>query len=240
VTSLEGDPVTVTALSDVLGLGLPDEPTNARHPAVLLQSAERRALVLVDSLVGAQEVVIKNLPRPLIRVRHAAGATILGSGEVVVILNAADVVRLSGSSTTSPALGEAAPAGETASMSASGGRTVLVADDSMVTRMLEKSILEAAGYQVLVASDGLEAWGILQTERCDLLVSDVNMPRMSGLDLTSRVRSDDRFKNFPVILVTSLDSPDDRARGIEAGADAYVVKSTFSQQGLLETINRLI
>jgi len=240
MVSLEDEPVTVTALSDVLRLGLPDEPTNARHPAVLVQSAERRALVLVDALVGSQDVVIKSLPRPLVRVRYTAGATILGSGEVVVILNAADVVRLSGSARPVAITAAAAPGGAASTASQAAQRSVLVADDSMLTRMLEKSILEAAGYRVLAASDGMEAWAMLESERCDLIVSDVNMPRMNGLELTARIRADDRFRNFPVILVTSLDSPDDHARGVEAGADAYIVKSTFSQQGLLETINRLI
>ncbi|HEY1332596.1 MAG TPA: hybrid sensor histidine kinase/response regulator [Actinomycetota bacterium] len=238
VVSLDGEPVTVTSLAHVLQVPLSEEPDQGSvRTAVLLRSADRHAALLVDSLAGAQEVVIKSLPRPMVRVRHVVGATILGSGDVVVILNAADVVRSSAGST---ARRRTAAATQTPAQREARSGVVLVADDSMVTRMLEKSILEAAGYRVLVASDGTEAWSILDREPCDLLVSDVNMPRMDGLELTAKLRGDERFKSFPVVLVTSLDSSDDHARGIEAGADAYIVKSEFSQQGLLETISRLI
>ena len=106
--------------------------------------------------------------------------------------------------------------------------------------MLEQGVLEAAGYEVRAAADGVEAWAILNEGGCALLVSDVNMPRMDGLQLTIRLRADPRFRDFPVILVTSLDSEEDRARGVEVGADAYIVKSTFSRNGLLEAVRRLI
>jgi two-component system chemotaxis sensor kinase CheA len=116
----------------------------------------------------------------------------------------------------------------------------MVVDDSIVTRMLEKSILEAAGYTVHVAADGVEAIRALQMTPVDLVVSDVNMPNMDGLVLTQQIRADTQLRHVPIILVTSLDSPDDQVRGMEAGADAYIVKSSFSQEGLLETVGRLI
>ena len=117
---------------------------------------------------------------------------------------------------------------------------ILVADDSFTTRTLEKNILEAAGYRVLVAADGKEAWDILRAEHCDLLVADIVMPYMTGLELTAAVRSDQRLKELPVILVTSLDSREDRERGVMAGADAYIVKNAFDQEDLLATIRRLV
>jgi two-component system chemotaxis sensor kinase CheA len=115
----------------------------------------------------------------------------------------------------------------------------MVVDDSIVTRMLEKGILEAAGYEVAVAADGEEAWRALQSGPCDCLVSDVDMPGMSGLELVARVRADARLAALPVVVVTSLGSPEDHARAMEAGADAYIVKSSFSQEGLLATVGRL-
>ena len=128
------------------------------------------------------------------------------------------------------------------SVSAWGERqaTVLVVDDSAVTRTLEKGILEAAGYQVRVAPDGAAALELLRREPCDLVVTDVEMPRLDGFALTAEVRSDDRLRDLPVVLVTSLASEDDRRRGVEAGADAYIVKGAFDQDRLLETIRRLI
>jgi two-component system chemotaxis sensor kinase CheA len=195
-------------------------------------SAERRAAFLVDAVGAAQELLVKGLPRPFERVRHVAGAAILGSGEVALILNAADLLRAGKGSGQSLSAAPAAAPVETA--------LILVADDSMTTRTLEKNILEAAGYRVRVAADGAEAWTILQHEPCSLLVSDVNMPRLDGFELTEKVRADDKLKSLPIVLVTSLDSRDDRERGIWAGADAYIVKGSFDQDVLLATIRQLI
>ena len=203
----------------------------------MVGSAERRTALAVESLLGVQEVVIKPLPWPFARVGGTAGAATLASGDVVMILNAADLTRpgYTGepgrAAGPAPAPTEAAPADQA---------TVLVVDDSAVTRTLEKSILEAAGYQVRVAADGAAALDLLGREPCDLVVTDIEMPRLDGFSLTEQVRADERLRDLPVVLVTSLDSEDDRRRGVEVGADAYIVKGAFDQDRLLETIRRLI
>jgi two-component system chemotaxis sensor kinase CheA len=117
---------------------------------------------------------------------------------------------------------------------------VLVADDSITTRALEQSVLEMAGYDVVVAVDGADAWEKLLQDRVDAVVADVEMPRMDGITLTRRLRASTQFRSLPVVLVTGLASDDDRQRGMDAGADAYIVKSAFEQQTLLETIEQLI
>jgi two-component system chemotaxis sensor kinase CheA len=117
---------------------------------------------------------------------------------------------------------------------------LLIAEDSFTSRGLLKTILEAAGYQVATANDGLEAWNALKQAPFDLLVSDVEMPRMDGFTLTSRIRADRELLELPVVLVTALSSAEDRARGLEAGANAYLVKSGFDQGSLLDAIRRLI
>jgi two-component system chemotaxis sensor kinase CheA len=161
-----------------------------------------------------------------------AGATILGSGEVVMILSAADLMasleRVPGSALAAARVPEPEPA------------TILVVEDSLTTRTLEKNILETAGFRVRVAADGAEAWGALQSERCDLVVSDIEMPRMDGLELTARIRADQRHRELPIVLVTSRDSREDRERSTRAGADAYIVKGRFDEDRLLETVRRLI
>jgi two-component system chemotaxis sensor kinase CheA len=119
-------------------------------------------------------------------------------------------------------------------------RRLLVVDDSITTRTLEKNILENAGYQVMVAADGEEAWAILQSEPVDGIVADINMPRMDGFVLTRKIKGHEKLKNRPVVLVTSLETPQDKIRGMEAGADAYIIKGTFDQRDLLATIERLI
>ena len=239
VVSIEGEPVMVTPLAGVLGLDREQSQERGMSPAVLLRSGNRSVALTVDELLGSQPLVVKNLPAPLLRVRGLGGATILGSGDVVVVVNVADLVKsAAGPGRTAAAKESGAPAPSRSQSAAS--RVVLVVDDSVVSRMLQKGILETAGYQVRVAADGMEAWEILQAEPCDLLVSDVNMPRMDGLELTAKLRSDARFRDFPVVLVTSLDSPQDHARGVEAGADAYIVKSAFSRDGLLQAVQRLV
>ncbi len=121
-------------------------------------------------------------------------------------------------------------------------RRLLVADDSITTRTLEKHILENAGYEVRAVADGREAWALLRgdAEMPDVIVSDINMPNMDGIALTEAVKRDPRLARVPIVLVTSLDAPQDRIRGLDAGADAYIVKSSFDQRELLETLERLI
>jgi two-component system chemotaxis sensor kinase CheA len=116
---------------------------------------------------------------------------------------------------------------------------VLVADDSLTTRTLERYILEAAGYEVELAGNGAEALAVLQERGCDVLVSDVEMPGLDGIELTTRVRAEPGLRDLPVILVTSLDSATDRERGLQAGADAYIVKSSFDQDQLLRTLREI-
>jgi two-component system chemotaxis sensor kinase CheA len=117
---------------------------------------------------------------------------------------------------------------------------ILVVDDSITTRTMERNLLEAAGYQVRVAVDGIEAWTLLKSETFDLVVSDVDMPRMDGLDLTARIRADRKLGELPVVLVTALESREDKERGIQVGANAYLVKSSFDQSNLLDIIRRLL
>jgi two-component system chemotaxis sensor kinase CheA len=119
-------------------------------------------------------------------------------------------------------------------------KSILVAEDSITSRTLLKNILESAGYRVKTAIDGAEALGVLASESFDLVVSDVEMPRMGGFDLTAKIRADKRLTSLPVVLVTALDSRQDRERGVDVGANAYIVKSSFDQGNLLEVVRRLI
>jgi two-component system chemotaxis sensor kinase CheA len=242
-------PMALLRLGDVLGIGSEvDEATN--QPAIILGSADRRAAFLVDGLLGAQEIATKTLPKPLVRVRHIAAATIVGTGEVVPILNVLDLLRASAKSPQSAVRSPQKRSSEspadrrlpTADRKAKPDekQSILVVDDSVTIRTFEKALLEAAGYDVTAASDGLEAWNLLQSKAPDLIVSDVEMPNMTGFELTEKVRGDQRLKGMPLILVTTLSSDEDRKRGIDAGADAYVIKGSAEQDHLLETVRRLI
>jgi two-component system chemotaxis sensor kinase CheA len=234
-----GRPVTLVRLSDLLEL--PDRPVTEekRFPAVVMVVAERRMAFLVDELAGEQEVVVKDLGKQLARVAGIAGATVLGNGEVVLILNAADLMKLAASFHKTSLLESFQQ--EVAPDTIRSNKCILVVDDSITTRTLEKNILEAAGYTVKIAMDGYEALTIVHSpDRPDLVVTDIVMPRMNGFDLTRTIKDDPQTANLPVILVTSLDSAEDKEHGIEVRADAYIVKSSFDQVNLLETIEQLI
>ncbi|MGE5371132.1 MAG: response regulator [Solirubrobacterales bacterium] len=203
---------------------------------VVLGGEDRKVGFVVERVMNEQEVLVKGMGRQLIRVRNVAGATVLGSGRVVPILNASDLMKSATRSGYSAGyLGSAASIPEQ-----NRKKTILVAEDSITSRMLLKNILESAGFNVKTAVDGLDAWNLMESEAVDLVTSDVEMPRMTGFDLTGRIRNDERFKDIPVVLVTGLAKSEDQVRGIEVGADAYIVKSSFDQSNLLDVIQRLI
>jgi two-component system chemotaxis sensor kinase CheA len=239
----EGKPLMLSYLGDVLGLprGNGQHSSDQRLPVVVLSEAERRMAFVVDDLINEQELVIKGLGRQLTRVGGIAGASVMGSGEVILILQVADLIKLAQHSNSRSVLEFTQPA-DTAQVTPTRPQPrILVVDDSITTRTLEKNILEAAGYDVQLANDGLEAINfVLSSDLPDLIISDIAMPRLDGFGLTQRMKNEARTNRVPVILVTSLDSPEDKARGIEVGADAYIVKSSFDQTTLLETIEQLI
>jgi two-component system chemotaxis sensor kinase CheA len=170
----------------------------------------------------------------LSRVRNIAGATILGSGEVVPILNVHDLLKSARTANGRP------PAPAPVQSSNKMPKKILVVEDSVTSRALLKGILESAGYTVKTAVDGIEAFNTLRLEQFDVVVSDVEMPRMNGFDLTARIRAERDFADLPVILVTALESREDRERGIDVGASAYLVKSSFDQTNLFEALRRLV
>jgi two-component system chemotaxis sensor kinase CheA len=186
--------------------------------------------LLVDQLAGTRELVVKPLPPPLSQLRHVTGAAILGSGAVAVILNCAQLLASTGQTDAPPP----------ATCPADRPATVLVVEDSVTMRTLEKDVLETAGFRVEVAGDGAAAWEMLSSDGWDLVVSDIEMPRLDGIELTTRIRSTPRLRHLPVVLVTARDSQHDRERGALAGADAYIVKGAFNQDRLLDTIRRLL
>ncbi|HEX6707321.1 MAG TPA: response regulator [Albitalea sp.] len=229
-----GETLPVVALADALGLApAASHAVPAHRQLVVVESGDKRIAFVVDDVLEDLEVLVKPLAPPLRRVRNIAGATVLGTGRVVPLLNVADLVKtalLRGKRRRAPPA--IAPGGPRASL--------LVAEDSITSRERLKAILEAAGYRVTTAVDGMAALATLQSGEFDLLVSDVEMPRLDGFDLTARVRGDKRLAGLPVVLVTALDSRADQQRGIEVGANAYIAKSGFDQRRLLDAIRTLL
>ena len=231
--ALGGRAVSLVRLADVLGLSGIGDAVPVHWTIVVLGLGEHRIAFVVGAVLGEQEVLVKRLRRPLSRVRNIAGATVLGSGQVAPILNVADLLK------SARKAGTAVVPGARPAPAAPSTKSVLAVDDSATSRMLIKSMLESAGYKVTSAVDGLEAFTLLRAGMFDLLVSDVEMPRLNGFELTSRIRADDRLSELPVVLVTGLETREDRERGIDVGANAYIVKSSLDQSNLLDAVRRL-
>jgi two-component system chemotaxis sensor kinase CheA len=233
---LDGDVVSLAGLGDVLEMPRLVAGNAATHaPVIVLDQNEARVAFRVDEILGEQEILVKNLGPQLARVRNVAGASMLGSGQVVPVLNVADLLKSAVGRAAAPLAAAAAAEPATGEK-----RSILVAEDSITSRSLLKGILESAGYAVTTAVDGMDAFTTLKIAAFDLVVSDVDMPRMDGFDLTARVRADKQLAELPVVLVTALESREHRERGIDVGANAYIVKSSFDQSNLLEIIQRLI
>lgn len=240
---VDNEPVSLVRLAQVLERPVTELQVGSdeKVPTVILGSVKRRIAFLVDAVVGQQETVVKSLGKQLSRVRNVAGATILGTGQVIMTLNPSDLIKSARGMGEGRVAAATQPRASTKAEKEAKQATVMVVDDSLSTRTLEKNILETAGYKVVAAPDGMEAMRLLNSNGgCDLIVSDVLMPRMTGFELTAAVKGDPKLKKIPVILVTSLDSREDKERGIEVGADAYLVKSNFDQANLLQTIGQLI
>ncbi|KOP23549.1 histidine kinase [Hapalosiphon sp. MRB220] len=210
------------------------EPQNqTQQPCILIKVGEELFGLFVDRLMQTQEVVIKPQTQLLKRVRNVSGATVLGSGEVCMILNPSDLLKSLHQQTTSV-------------VSAKQNKTVntkpviLLVEDSIPVRTQEKRLLEKAGYEVVIAEDGLDGYNKLQTRKFDAIVSDVEMPNLDGLSLTAKIREHSEYKTLPIILVTTLASEADKTRGADVGANAYIIKSNFNQDVLLEVLGRLI
>lgn len=238
--SLDGQAVSLAWLSDVLELpraqapGLPAD----KVLLVILGLGPGRIAFRVDEILAEQEVLVKSLGPQLARVRNVAGASVLGTGQVVPVLNVSDLLISAVMRTGAPRAPEHQSSAGIPQVA--GKLSILVVEDSITSRSLLMHILESAGYRVTTAVDGADGYMTLKTGTFDLVVSDVEMPRMDGFELTAKVRSDKELAELPVVLVTSLESREHRERGIDVGANAYVVKSSFDQSNLLEIIQRLI
>jgi len=227
--------VSIVRLKDVLELSGPDGHANgAARPLVVVRAADRQVAFLVDEVRGEQEVMVKSLGHQLVRVRNLSGACISGSGAVIPILNVIDLVE------SASTVGTSAPIDAAHDTEPTRHARLLVAEDSITSRTLLKNILEGAGYEVVATVDGMDALTRLKSEEFDLVVSDVDMPRLNGFELTAAVRANKKLAELPVVLVTALGSQKDREYGMEVGANAYIVKSDFDQSNLIEIVGRLL
>jgi len=243
IHSIEGRPtfnldqrtVPIVSLAGLLGIAADTPAASGQQDLLLLGQEQEPIAFAVDDVLGEDDLLVKQLGPQLLRVRHIAGVSVLGDGTLLPLLNTHDLLKSArGAPSQLPEVIESdVPRASTA-------HRILVVDDSITSRTLLKNVLESYGYEVKTACDGLDALTLLQNEAFDLVSSDVEMPKMDGFELTAHLRADEQFSRLPVVLVTSLESVEDRQRGVDVGADAYIVKSSFDQSNLLEIIRKFL
>ncbi|MFH1563243.1 MAG: hybrid sensor histidine kinase/response regulator [Nitrospirota bacterium] len=235
VVKVDGKTIPFVKLNRILGLKEPSSPQEMFM--IIIYLAGERIGFIVDEIISEQEIVIKSLGEYVKKPQNISGATIWGDGEIVLIVDIFDLMKSAKKSYFEPKNlnVEEKEEGEKTSFA-----SILVVDDSLTTRELEKNILESVGYDVHLAIDGKHALEKLKQKRFDLVVTDITMPNMNGFELTSSIKKDAQYKDIPVIMVTSEEKEEDKKRGVEVGAEAYILKSAFDQKGLLDIIERLV
>ncbi|MDD2798450.1 MAG: response regulator [Bacteroidales bacterium] len=234
----KNETLALVALSDILKITkLNKKKSDEDHLHILiLNTSQRKIALVVDEILGEQEGIVKDLGMQLQHVKNMAGTTILGNGKIVPILHPSELMDSSTQAIISTDFSNENKNAADESIQ----KSILVAEDSITIRTLLRNFIESAGFAVKTAVDGQEAFNFLQNESFDLIVSDIEMPRMNGFELTAKIRENKKYVDLPIILVTALETIDDKQRGMQAGANAYIVKSSFEKSNLIDTIQRLL
>ena len=235
MTMLDGRPVPISSLAAVLGTG-----NGAVGPSVVVAGLTRSHAFRVDDLVDQRDVVVKGLGELVPRLPAVAGAGVQPDGSILLVLEAAGLIERARRMDNGDRSQEAAGGGGHEETVPQRAASILVVDDALTVRELQRSIFENAGYSVRVAVNGEEALVEISHERPDLVLTDVQMPRMDGFELTEAIRKQPALASLPVIILTSRGSDEDRRRGLDVGADGYIVKSGFDQAALLSAVERLL
>jgi two-component system sensor histidine kinase and response regulator WspE len=232
----EGNHIALVPAAEILEL-----PTTTRFSemsyVVLLRDGERRYGLVVDGFDGERSFVVRQLDARLGDVTDVAAVSIDEQGGVVLILDVAELVRSMDALITG---GRLLRVDRLDDASRTKRKRVLVVDDSLTVRQAERQMLENQGYAVDVAIDGMEGWSAVRIGAYDLVVSDVDMPRMNGIELVKRIRADARLRELPVVIVSYKDREEDRLRGLEAGASHYLAKGGFQDASLINVVRDLI
>lgn len=234
---VEGEAIALVSAREVLEL-TGEDPGGTTLPAVVLGERGGRYAVVVERLLGEANLVVRPLDPRLGSVPDVRAAATLSDGTIALVLDVDDLVRsievlIGGGRLRRLPHGKGEPAG-------SHAKRVLIVEDSLTVRELERRVLEAAGYRVELAVDGMEGWNALRLGTYDLVLTDVDMPRLNGIDLVRRIRADPRLRALPVVIVSYKDRDEDRLRGLDAGADRYLTKSSFQDETLALTVHELI
>jgi two-component system chemotaxis sensor kinase CheA len=226
---IDGHAITVSNLATLLGL-----PSIANGPWVLIGDPTPTHAFQVESVLQKRDVVVRGLQGRLRDLQVVSGASVEPNGAIALVLDVSALLKLSALHV------EAAVGHEDEPEVTVRPPTVMVVDDALMVRELQRSILERAGYEVRTANDGAEALAMLGDRSSDIVVTDIEMPNLDGIALTEAIRAHPRLANIPVLIVTSRSSEEDHQRGLDAGADGYIVKTSFDEAGLLDAVSQLL
>lgn len=235
VIDYEDQPLSIAKLGTLLKLSSSDRDRAAitgKLFCLVLYLNQEYFCLIIDAFIDRQDITFKPQSKLLKRVPNVSGATILGDGSVCIILNPVDLLH----SLKNGAWQQVSDARE----SVAAKNRLLLVEDSIIIRTQMQRLLKGAGYEVTIAEDGLQGLQKVQTQDFDLVLSDVEMPNMDGLEMTTKIRQQDKYRHLPIVLITTLSSPEAKRRGQEAGANAYLTKGNFEQQLLFDTLKQLI
>jgi two-component system sensor histidine kinase and response regulator WspE len=220
-------------------LGVGETVRGAATSVVVLGDDHGKVGLVVERFLGEQDLVVRTLDPRLGKIPHVAAAAILDDGSPALIIDVEDTLA-----TLRKQLGDGSLAGIGTAEASEGPRRatkrILIAEDSITVREVERQLLLRLGYDVAVAVDGMDAWNQLRAGRFDMLVTDIDMPRMNGIELVRLVRADGRFAHLPIAVVSYKDREEDRRAGLDAGANAYLTKGSFHDQSFTATVTELV
>ena len=233
---LNGKPVGIVVAAQVLELQQTTDLTDC-YNIVVISDRDGRFGVVVDRFIGESNLVVRPLDPGLGKLRDIAAETLLEDGTPALILDVDDLTR---SIDRLIGRNHLQQGGASPSKAAKLGKRILVVDDSFVVREVERKLLENRKYRVEVAVDGMDGWNAVRSGGFDLVITDVDMPRMNGIELVSKIKQDAGLKSTPVVIMSYKDWEEDRLRGLDAGADYYLTKGNFNDDTLLEVVTSLI
>lgn len=228
--------VSLIPLYHVLDLPPPAATSDLFWVVIVSDQSHFYGLV-VDRCLGERELVVRPLDPRLGKVQDVSAAALMGDGSLVLLLDVSDLLR---SLNTLLAEGRLAKTDTVRSRQGKEAKRVLVVDDSITVREMERKLLQNHGYLVDVAVDGMEGWNAVRSYPYDLVISDIDMPRMNGIDLIKAIKNHSRLQSIPVIVVSYRDREDDRIQGLEAGADYYLTKNSFHDDTLIRAVADLV
>jgi two-component system, chemotaxis family, sensor histidine kinase and response regulator WspE len=235
--SLDGQQIGLVTAHQILGCGEPDHE-GEELSVVVLGSANTLYGLVVDRFLGGRELVVQPLDPRLGKIKDISAAALMEDGTPLLIVDVDDMIRSVEKLSSGDRLAKVRREG--GGEGATRRKRILVVDDSFTVRELQRKLLDHHGYEVDVAVDGVDGWNVLRSGHFDLVVSDIDMPRMDGIELVGRIRQDARLKSMPVMVLSYKDREEDRQRGLEAGADYYLTKGSFQSDALLGAVVDLI